>query len=53
VLEAELVDAATALQYGLVDELLPADQVLDRALAVAHELAERTDPARREVRGWL
>jgi len=39
VLEAELVDAEAALGYGLVDELLPAGEVLDRSLEIARELA--------------
>lgn len=39
VLEAELVDAGSALAHGLVDELVPADAVFERGLAVARELA--------------
>ena len=39
VLEAELIGAEAALGYGLVDELLPAGEVLDRAREVAAELA--------------
>ena len=39
VLEAELIDARAALGHGLVDELLPAEAVLERGLAVARDLA--------------
>ena len=37
--------AADALQAGLVHELLPADQLLARALALAHEMAARAPVA--------
>jgi enoyl-CoA hydratase len=40
VLGAELIDSRLALEGGVVDELAPAERVLARALAVAHELAE-------------
>jgi enoyl-CoA hydratase len=39
VLRAELVDHDAALELGLVDELAPGEQVLERALEVATELA--------------
>jgi enoyl-CoA hydratase len=39
VLEAELVDGEAALGFGLVDELVPAEAVLARALEVAAGLA--------------
>jgi enoyl-CoA hydratase len=40
VLGAELIDAPQALALGMLDELLPADQVLARGLEVASGLAE-------------
>jgi enoyl-CoA hydratase len=39
VLGAELIDAERALEVGALDELREADEVLDRALAVARDLA--------------
>jgi enoyl-CoA hydratase len=39
-LPGERVDAATAVDAGFADEVVPADQVHDRALARARELAE-------------
>jgi crotonobetainyl-CoA hydratase len=39
VFTGEPVDAATALQWGLVNEVVPADQVLDTALALAERIA--------------
>ena len=45
---AELVDAATALRIGLVNELHPADQVVTRAMALAETMASR---AQVSVRG--
>lgn len=40
VLEAELIDAEAALEHGLVDELVPAAALLERAKQVAAALAE-------------
>jgi enoyl-CoA hydratase len=48
VLGSELVDAATALELGIFDELAADGAVLDRALAVARTLAE-LPPATYEV----
>jgi enoyl-CoA hydratase/carnithine racemase len=39
VLLRERIDAHEALAYGLVTEVVPAGKALDRALAIAHELA--------------
>jgi enoyl-CoA hydratase len=39
VFRAELFDSSTAMELDLFDELVDDDQVLDRAIAVAHELA--------------
>lgn len=41
-LSAELVDAATALRIGLVNELHPAGDVFDRATALAGTIASRS-----------
>jgi enoyl-CoA hydratase/carnithine racemase len=38
---AETIDAATALDWGVVAEVLPHDQVLTRGLEIAHTLAAR------------
>ncbi|MCU0310841.1 MAG: enoyl-CoA hydratase-related protein [Acidimicrobiales bacterium] len=38
---AEVVDAATAVDWGLVTEVVPDDEVGERALALAAELARR------------
>ncbi|MFD9664132.1 enoyl-CoA hydratase-related protein [Rhodococcus sp. NPDC059968] len=40
----KMVSATEALERGLVRELVPADQVLDRALEVARELVSGTSP---------
>jgi enoyl-CoA hydratase/carnithine racemase len=39
VLDAELIDPPTALEWGLVDELVAPEEVLPRAFEVAEELA--------------
>ena len=39
VLGAGLIDGATAKEWDVVDELLPAAEVLERSMAVAHEYA--------------
>ncbi|GGD87537.1 enoyl-CoA hydratase [Tsuneonella deserti] len=38
-LTGDPVDAATALQWGLVSEVLPADRLLERAREIAHSIA--------------
>ena len=53
VLEGELLDAETALGYGLVDELLPAGEVLDRSFEVARELAKLPTRAYETVKEQL
>lgn len=53
VLGGELVDAEAALSLGLVDELADADAVLDRAIAVAHELAALPAATYEIVKGQL
>ena len=52
-LHGELHDAAACRELGLLDELVPADQVLDRALAKARELAEIPAPAWAQVKQHL
>ena len=44
-LRADVVDAAEALRLGVLDEVLAAGQVRERALALAHELATLPPPA--------
>src|SRR3546814_8921391 len=39
-MRAERIDAATARDWGLVDETAPTNQLRDRALAVAREFAD-------------
>jgi crotonobetainyl-CoA hydratase len=39
ILTGEPIDAATALRWGLVNAVVPADQVLDAALDLAHRIA--------------
>jgi crotonobetainyl-CoA hydratase len=39
ILTGRPIDAATALQWGLVNEVVPADRVLETALALAHQIA--------------
>lgn len=42
---ARLTGAHDAVDVGFLDEVVPADQVLDRAVEIATELAETLDPA--------
>jgi enoyl-CoA hydratase/carnithine racemase len=37
----ELIDAATAKEWGVVSEVLPADKVLARGMEIAHKLAAK------------
>ncbi len=41
---ARLTSPRDAVDVGFLDEVVPADQVLDRAVVVATELAETLDP---------
>lgn len=50
ILLGETVSAAEALEYGLVDELAPAAEVLDRARDLATELAGRAPVAVRAAK---
>ncbi|TQC48099.1 enoyl-CoA hydratase [Rhodococcus sp. WS4] len=53
----KMVPATEALERGLVRELVPADQVLDRALEVARELVSGTSPVSaaltRQLMWWM
>ncbi len=51
VLSGELIDPTTALRHGLLDELLPADQLLEAALARAQRQAAA--PAYAQVKQQL
>ncbi len=41
VMTGEIVPAETALAYGLVEEIVPADELMDRAVAFAEQLAAK------------
>jgi enoyl-CoA hydratase/carnithine racemase len=41
-LTGELIDAATALQFGLINEIVPADELAARTRALARQLAARS-----------
>jgi enoyl-CoA hydratase len=53
VLEAELIDARQALEWGAVDELAEPNDVLERALAKARELAALPSQTYEQVKGQL
>jgi enoyl-CoA hydratase/carnithine racemase len=52
-LSASRIDAATALRFGLVHELLPRDEVLPRALELAERMAGHSRPAARSMKRAL
>ncbi len=52
-LTGQVLDAATALQYGAVSEVVPPDQLLDRAREVARTIAAKPVLARRYARAAL
>ena len=52
-LTGQVLDAATALQYGAVSEVVPPDQLLDRAWEVARTIAAKPVLARRYARAAL
>jgi enoyl-CoA hydratase len=47
------IDAQRALQIGLVQEVVPAGRALERALEIAHQLAETSQPALRADRAGV
>jgi enoyl-CoA hydratase/isomerase-like protein len=52
-LTGEVIDAAEALRLGMVAEVLPKDQVVERAHEIARKLATTSDAALRNVRALL
>jgi len=52
-LTGQVLDAPTALEYGAVNEVVPPDQLLDRAREVARSIAEKPLLARRYARQAL
>ena len=52
-LTGQLLDAKTALEYGAVNEVVPADQLMARARAVARDLAAKPYLTRRYAREVL
>lgn len=44
-LTGDFVDAATAERWGLVEKVVPADELMDAALAIAQSIAERSPHA--------
>jgi len=52
-LTGEAIDAARALEYGLVAEVVPAEQVLERALEVAGQIAANPGHATRMAKRLL
>ncbi len=52
-LSGRIVDAAEALKLSLVDEVVPHDQLLERALAKAGEYAANPDPQLRMIKELL
>jgi len=47
---AELVDAETLHAWGLVNEVLPAERLIDRAHALAHQIARCSPEALRHIK---
>ncbi len=47
---AALVDAKTLAEWGLVNEVVPADRLMERALEVAREISERSPEAIRHTK---
>ena len=52
-LTGQTLDARTAMEYGAVNEVVPPDQLLDRAWEVARSIAEKPPLARRYARAAL
>jgi crotonobetainyl-CoA hydratase len=50
---ASRIDAATALRFNLVHEVLPSEEVLPRALELAEKLAGYSQPALRNMKARL
>ena len=52
-LSGRMIDAATAVDVGLVDELVEPDDLVERAIAVAEEYAENPAPQLRWIKELL
>ena len=52
-LTGEFVDAQTALSWGLVNEVVPADRLLDRARELAGQIAETDRSTMSRIRGLI
>jgi enoyl-CoA hydratase/carnithine racemase len=52
-LTGQLLDAPTAMEYGAVNEVVPADQLMTRAWEIAKNLAEKPQLTRRYARKVL
>ncbi len=47
---AALVDAATLVEWGLVNEVVPKEKLIDRAMALAREISQRSPEAVRHIK---
>jgi enoyl-CoA hydratase/carnithine racemase len=47
---AALVDAAALLEWGLVNEVVPGDRLMDRALEIAREISQRSPEVIRHIK---
>jgi methylglutaconyl-CoA hydratase len=52
-LSGEIIDAADAARCGLVNEVVPADRLMERALAIAKACAEGGPNALAKTKEWL
>ncbi|MSQ96964.1 MAG: enoyl-CoA hydratase [Gemmataceae bacterium] len=52
-LSGEIIDAAEAARCGLVNEVVPADRLMERALAIAKACAEGGPNALAKTKEWL
>ena len=47
---ASLVDAETLVQWGLVNEVVPRDRLMERAMEIAREICRRSPEANRHIK---
>lgn len=52
-LAAENIDAAEALRVGLVNELVPADELMERSIATAEAIAANSPKAVQAVKQFV
>jgi enoyl-CoA hydratase/carnithine racemase len=52
-LTGQTLDAKTAMEYGAVNEVVPADRLMSRAMEIAHEVAAKPYLTRRYARDVL